>query len=293
MKTLAVLSGNSGVGKNTITASLAVILGNKHTIVVADCDVDAPNLALVLGIKEENFQVVEHVQTSKRAKLIIEKCNTCKECLDTCNYSSLIWDHGKNSPIINNLCVGCGTCTVKCPENAIALESVENASIKIGETEYGFPIISGQLDTGESGSEKVVTAVKIWSSEIAETINAEFLIVNSAAGIGRPVITSLKGSDYVLLLTEPTPAAFWDLQRAIELVNDFDIPHGVIINKCNINKTFTKKIEEFFTRNNIPIIGEIPYNKKFVDAMVNLKPVVVFEPEFADIFLEILENWIL
>ena len=291
MKKLAVISGKGGAGKSTITASLAYILGTKHKIVVVDCDVDAPNQALILGIKEENLQLMERVQTSARAKLIIEKCNGCQKCLDTCNYLSLYWDHDKNLPIINNLlCMGCGACTITCPENAIELESVENASIKIGETKYGFPIVSGELDIGASGSGKVVTAVKNLGSEIAENINAEFLIVDSAAGIGCPVIASLRGSDYVILVTEPTPPAFSDLQRAMELVNHFNISHGVIINKYNINKSFTKKIEQYFSRNNIPIIGKIPYDKKFVDALVNLKPIVVFEPEFIDLFNEILEK---
>ena len=146
------------------------------------------------------------------------------------------------------------------------------------------------MDIGASGSGKVVTAVKNLGSEIAENNNAEFLIVDSAAGIGCPVIASLRGSDYVVLVTEPTSPAFWDLQRAMELVNHFNIPHGVIINKYNINKSFTKKIEQYFARNNIPIIGKIPYDRKFVDALVNLKPIVVFEPEFVDIFHEIIEK---
>ena len=291
MKTLTVLSGKGGVGKSTITASLAVLLGKKHKIVVVDCDVDAPNLALVLGIEEENLKLIERVHTSERANLIMGKCNACKECLDTCNYASLSWDHGNNLPKINNLlCVGCGACTIACPTNAMELKSIENASIKIGETAYGFPIVSGELDIGASGSGKVVTAVKIWGSETAENVNSDFLLVDSAAGIGCPVIASLRGSDYVLLVTEPTPPAFWDLQRAIELVNHFNIPHGVIINKYNINKTFTDKIEEFFVRNNIPVIGKIPYDRRFVDALVNLKPLVVFEPEFEDIFLDIIEK---
>ena len=291
MKKLAVISGKGGAGKSTITASLAFLLGNKHKIVLVDCDVDAPNQALILGIEEENLQLMERVQTSARANLIIEKCNACQKCLDTCNYLSLSWDHDKNLPRINNLlCLGCGACTIICPENALELQSIENASIKMGETKYGFPIISGELDIGASSSGKVVTAVKSLGSEIAENINAEFLIVDSAAGIGCPVIASLRGSDYVILLTEPTPPAFSDLQRAIELVNHFNIPHGVIINKYNINKSFTKKIEQFFDINNIPIIGKIPYDKKFVDALVNLKPIVVFEPEFVDLFNEIFEK---
>ncbi|NMC58663.1 MAG: 4Fe-4S binding protein [Candidatus Methanofastidiosa archaeon] len=201
------------------------------------------------------------------------------------------WDYNKNLPVINDLlCVGCGACTIACPESALELESVENASIKICETEYGFPVVSGQLDIGESGSGKVVTAVKMRASEIAENINTEFLIIDSASGIGCPVIASVRGSDYVLLITEPTPTAFWDLKRAIGVVKHFDIPHGVTINRYDINKNFAEQIEEYFARGNIPVIGKIPYDRRFVDALVNLKPVIVFEPEFMDVFLKILEK---
>jgi MinD superfamily P-loop ATPase len=291
MKTIAVLSGKGGVGKSSITASLAVLLADNHKIVAADCDVDAPNLALVLGIEEKNFKLLERVETSERAMLIGEKCNACGECLDSCNFSAVKWDYNKKLPVINDLiCIGCGACTVACPEDALKLESVENASINIGETEYGFPVVSGQLDIGESGSGKVVNTVKMRASEIAGDINAEFLIVDSAAGIGCPVIASVRGSDYVILVTEPTPAAFWDLKRAIEVVKHFDIPHGVVINRYDINNKFTEEIGEYFALNNIPVLGKIPYDKKFVYALVNLKPAAVFEPEFADIFLQILKK---
>ncbi|MCE5214384.1 MAG: ATP-binding protein [Methanobacterium sp.] len=291
MKTIAVLSGKGGVGKSSITASLAVLMAEKHKIVAVDCDVDAPNLALVLGVEEKNFELVERVQTSERAKVIEERCNQCEECLNACKFSAMDWDEYVNLPRINKfLCTGCGACTLACSENAIKLESIETASIKIGETEYGFTIVFGQLDLGESGSGHVVNAVKIWGSEIAEAFNAEYMIVDAAAGIGCPVIASVRGSNFVILITEPTPAAFSDLKRAIELVNHFNIPHGVIINRFDINNKFTDKIEEYFKGNDIPVLGKIPYNRKFVDALVNLKPIVVFEPEFTNIFLEILEK---
>ena len=194
-------------------------------------------------------------------------------------------------PMINKfMCIGCGACTQVCDENALELKSVDIASVKVGETEYGFPNVSGQLNIGESGSGSVVTTVKIWASEIAETINAEYMIIDSAAGIGCPVIASVRGSDYVVLVTEPTPAAFWDLKRAIDIVKHFNIPHGVIINKYDINCEFTEQVEEYFNINEIPVLGEIPFDQKFVYALVNLKPAVIFEPEFTDKFQEIIKN---
>ena len=289
MKTITILSGKGGVGKSSVTASLAVLLAENHKIIAADCDVDAPNLALVLGVEDGSFELLERVKTTERAVLKKEKCNACKNCLDICNFSAINWNWEENLPHINHLlCTGCGTCTLTCPLNAIKLDTFENASIKGGDTEYGFPIVSGQLDIGASGSGNVVNAVKIWASEIAETINAEYMIVDSAAGIGCPVIASVRGSDYVIMVTEPTPAAFSDLKRAIEVVEHFEIPYGIVVNKYNINNNFTKKIEEYFSIKNIPVIGKIPYEKKFVNALVNLKPAVVFEPEFTGIFNKII-----
>ena len=291
MKSITVLSGKGGVGKSSITASLAVLLADNHEIVAVDCDVDAPNLALVLGAEDKDLELLERVKTSERAVLLEENCNACKDCLQACNYAAIKWDDVENLPKINNfLCIGCGACTFTCPENAIRLETFENASIKAGDTEYGFPIVSGQLDIGASGSGKVVSAVKIWASEIAETINAEFMIVDSAAGIDCPVIASVRGSDYVILVSEPTPAAFSDLKRAIEVVKHFKIPHGVLINRYDINNKFTEEIEEYFSTKRIPVIGKIPYDKKFVYALVNLKPIVVYEGEFAGIFRQILKK---
>jgi MinD superfamily P-loop ATPase len=291
MTTITVLSGKGGVGKSSITASLAVLLADKYKIVAGDCDVDAPNLALILGVEEESFQLMERVRATERATLIEENCSKCKECVNVCNFGAIQWDYHKKLPRINNfLCTGCGACNLACTESAIKLESLESASVKVGETEYGFPVVSGQLDTGASGSGNVVNAVKIWISEIAETIDAEFVVIDSAAGIGCPVIASVRGSDYVILVTEPTPAAFSDLKRAIEVVKHFNIPHGVVINRYDINCELTEEIGKYFAINDIPVLGKIPYDKRFVDALVNLKPVVVFEPKLADIFLEILRD---
>lgn len=291
MKTITVLSGKGGVGKSSITASLAVLLAKNHKIIAADCDVDAPNLALVLGVEDKDLELLERVKTSERAVLLKENCNACKDCLQACNYAAIKWDDVENLPKISNfLCVGCGACTLVCLENAIRLETFENASITAGDTEYGFPIVSGQLDIGASGSGKVVNAVKIWASEIAGTINAEFMIVDSAAGIGCPVIASVRGSDYVILVSEPTPAAFSDLKRAIEVVEHFKIPRGGLINKCDINNKFSEEIEEYFSTNSITVIGKVPYDKKFVYALVNLKPVILSDDEIADIFRRILKK---
>ncbi|WJI09754.1 4Fe-4S dicluster domain-containing protein [Methanobacterium sp. CWC-01] len=289
MKTITILSGKGGVGKSTLTSSLAVLLGKENKIVAVDCDVDAPNLGLVLGLEEGDFQSWESIKATEKAQVEKNKCKSRKACLSACKFGAINWLNEENMPHINDfLCVGCGACVVACPECAIEFKPVENAKIGIGETDYGFPVVSGQLKIGESGSGRVVDAVKNRAYQLAEDLQAEYLIVDSAAGIGCPVVASVRGSDYVIMVTEPTPVAFADFQRALEMVRFFGIPHGMVINRWDINEKFAKKIENYSRAEKIPLLGEIPYDKRFVEALINLKPAVVYEKDFEEIFKEIL-----
>lgn len=303
MRTITVLSGKGGAGKSTLTASLSVMLANDYKIVAVDCDADAPNLALVLGLKEENFDSWESIRTGEKIEFSKEKCKTLKfcpkcqglkKCLNACNYSAITWNPKEDLPEINQLlCVGCGACQLACPTGALILKKVENARIGFGKTEYGFPIVSGQLKLGESGSGKVVNALRTKAEEIARDIPADFMILDAAAGIGCPVIASVRGSDYVILVTEPTPVAFWDLKRALELVDHFNIPCGVVINRWGINKDFTYSLQDYFKKNQIPVLGLIPYDVRFVKSLVNLKPAVIHEKNFKPIFIQIMDNCLL
>ncbi|MBU4493624.1 MAG: ATP-binding protein [Nanoarchaeota archaeon] len=289
-KILTIISGKGGTGKTTVASCLAVMLSREKNIAVADCDVDAPNLGLSLGLKEKDYSSLVKIKASEKAELIKEKCTGCKKCLNICSFNAIKWNKKQNIPVFDKLlCSGCGTCKIICPENAIRLKKIENASIGVGET-YGFSIISGQLKIGESGSGRIVMEVKRKAREIAGKENAELILVDSSAGIGCPVIASVNGSDYVIAVTEPTPSALSDLKRGLKIVNHFGIPCGIVINKYDLNKEFSNKIEKFAHKNKIPILGKIPYNKEFVKALVNLKPAVVYNKRFEPLFLRILNN---
>jgi len=286
-KKITILSGKGGVGKSSITASLAVLLAKKKKIIVADCDVDAPNLALVLGVRK--FEKSEKIQTSEKAVIDYKKCTSCKKCFGNCYFNAIEWKN--NKPLINNmLCEGCGVCSLVCPKNAIKLIKVENAEIGYGKTDYNFKIVSGQLKIGESGSGKVVTYVKTRAAEIGKEDNTEIMLVDAAAGIGCPVIASVTGSDFIIAVTEPTPSALNDLKRALEMVKHFKVPVGIVINRYDINKEFTKKIEKFAQIENIKILEKIPYDRKFVNALVNLKPIVVYDKSKIKIFQNIIND---
>jgi len=286
MKQITILSGKGGVGKSSIAASLAIALSKEHKIICADCDVDASNLALVFGLREKNFEQWKKISTNEKAFLDEKKCNGCKKCIDKCYFNAISWDEKKKQPVFDGFsCEGCGVCPMICPENAISLKEVENAKIGFGKTKYGFVVVSGQLEMGESGSGKVVAEVKKLAKEKAE--NAELMIVDSAAGIGCPVIASVVGSDFVIAITEPTPSGLSDLKRALQITSHFGIKSGIIINKFDLNPEFTKKIESFASENNLEIITKIPYDKSFIDALLNLTPIIVFNPKTKKFFEEI------
>ncbi|MBN2330496.1 MAG: ATP-binding protein [Candidatus Aenigmarchaeota archaeon] len=289
MKSITVLSGKGGVGKSMLASSLAVLLAGERKIVAADCDVDAPNLGLSLGLNDDMYDTWKEITTNKKALLKKDLCTGCKECLGICAFGAITWDKSLEKPVFNNLkCEGCGACLIACPNNAIKLESVKNAKIGIGKTKYGFPIVTGQMKMGHSGSGKVVFYVKKKAQEIAQHEKSDLMLIDAAAGIGCPVIASIQGSDYVIAVTEPTPSALNDLKRALSVVNHFGIRSGIVINKFDLNEGFSKKIEKFSAANGIRLLGKIPYSRKFVEALVNLEPVVDYDKGFETVFRRIL-----
>ena len=218
MKTITILSGKGGVGKSSITASLAITLAKRRRIICADCDVDASNLALVFGIKEKDFEEYLPISTIQKAVFDLSKCNSCRKCFEECYFDAIELVNDK--PKLKEFsCEGCGVCQLVCPVDAIKLVDEKNAKIGYAKTKYGFRIFSAQLDVGASGSGKIVSAVKKKAEALAQ--DAEIMLVDSSAGVGCPVIASVSGSDYALLVTEPTPSGFSDMKRAIKIVNHF------------------------------------------------------------------------
>ena len=272
---LVVASGKGGVGKSMLASSLAMLFAQKKKIVAIDCDVDAPNLHLWLG-ENERWDEIKKISTNEKPVIDKTKCNLCGKCVDICAFNALSINNSEL--IVNNyFCEGCGACEAVCPNGAIKMVPVKNAEIRIkkihlrrgfgGQAVYGFPLVSAQLYPGESGSGKIVDYIK----QKAEKFEYELMIIDSPAGVGCPVIAAVRDANLAILVTEPTPSGLADLKRVLSVVNYFKISYGVVINKWDINRQMSKRIEREFAGR---ILGRISYDQKIFTAIANLTPIM-------------------
>ena len=277
---IVVASGKGGVGKSMLASALILLFSKEKKVVACDCDVDAPNLGLWLGITE--YDTKEKVSTSEKAFIDKKKCIRCGKCKEVCNFKAI---EKKNDEFEVNpfLCEGCGACKLVCPVNAIKIKPVKNGEIRVNKTKYNFPLISGKLYVGETGSGKIVEELKNKTEEFSYDV----AIFDSPAGIGCPVIASVRGTDYAILVTEPTPSGFSDLKRILEIVNHFQISYGIVINKYDINQKVSEEIEKWAKEK---FLGKISYDKKVIDCIVNLKPIIKSDSKVVNEIDEIFKN---
>jgi len=270
MKQILVISGKGGTGKTVITANFAALSENK---VMADCDVDAADLHLLLHpeIKEEyNFE------GGKTAVIAQEKCINCGKCRETCRFEAI--KEEENKTIIDSLaCEGCGACTLVCPEDAITLKVEEEVGHWfISETKYG-PMVHAQLGIAQENSRRLVSLVREKAQDIALEKKLNYIIIDGPPGIGCPVIASLSGVDLALVVIEPTLSGMHDAQRAINVAKHFGIKTVVCINKCDINLKNSKIIKKDCSASGIPVIGEIPFDRIVPESLVEGKPIVEYK----------------
>jgi len=284
---LVIASGKGGVGKSMLCSVLVMLFSQNKKVVAVDCDADAPNLAIWLGGVKKWDKTIP-VITSARPEFDYRKCNGCSLCAKNCRFSAIEMVNGK--PQLNPfLCEGCGACEVVCPQKAITLKPVQNGEIRIKRTKYGFPLVSGQLYPGETGSGKVVTEIK----KESEKFKYNLMLIDSSPGTGCPVIASLQDSNFAILVTEPTPSGFTDLKRVLEVVNHFKIPWGLVINKWDINSQLSDKIEKWAGKK---LLGKISYDKKIFKAITSLTPILETnlkaKKEINNIFKKVNKLWL-
>ncbi|PLX15539.1 MAG: (4Fe-4S)-binding protein [Candidatus Muiribacterium halophilum] len=271
MKELVIISGKGGTGKTSLTAAFIKLMGR---CVAADCDVDAADLDLLLGSKNKSMS---EFTGRKRPVIDEKKCTSCGKCYEVCEFDAII--KGEISYNVDNYsCEGCGACYYFCPENAITFEPAKSGEVYISDTKNG-PFVHARLIPGEENSGKLVIAVKNEAKRLAIDNNIENIIIDGSPGTGCPVIATISGSDYVVVVTEPTFSGMHDLERVLALTDRFSIKAGVIVNKSDINVRISKEIQEKVKASGKVILGEIPYDREFIDALQDGKSIVEFNKD--------------
>jgi len=267
MKELVVISGKGGTGKTSITAAFASLA---QDFVLADCDVDAADLHLVMSpvIKEK-----QDFSGGKQASIVTEKCIGCGKCADMCRFGAISLNGTGNETIEKTYavdpvsCEGCKVCVEFCPVEAVEFKDAINGQWFISDTRFG-PMVHAKLGIAEENSGKLVTLIRKEAKKIAEEQNKNLLIVDGSPGIGCPVIASITGADLVLVVTEPTLSGIHDLERVAQLTSNFGIKTLVCVNKADINPEMTEKIEKDAKEKGLRVIGKIPYDESFTKAQI-------------------------
>jgi len=240
---ISVASGKGGTGKTLVATSLALSLKHSDRVQLLDCDVEEPN---------DHILIKPEITGSKAVSIPVpkvdeEKCTYCGKCAEVCAYNAIavIRNHVLTFP---QLCHGCGACSYLCPEKAISEESRQVGVIEWGQSD-GLNFAQGRLEVGETWTHPIVKEVKQYAN------NADIIIIDVAPGTSCPVVEAVRGSDFCLLVTEPTPFGLNDLALAVDTVRELDIPCGVVLNRAGVGDS---RVEEYCQKENIPVLLTIP-----------------------------------
>ena len=281
MKEIVVISGKGGTGKTSIVASFAALAGKKA--VLADCDVDAADLHLVL---EPQILTRETFVGGKKARIKHGHCLGCGECVQVCRFDAIDSDGPGNGRVGQTFrvdplsCEGCGVCVHFCPEQAIEFAPAPSGQWFVSETRFG-PMVHARLAVAAENSGKLVSLVRIRAKQIADERNCEFVLIDGSPGIGCPVIASITGADMVVIVTEPTRSALHDLDRVVDLTRHFGVSAFVCINKWDLNEELTAQIESRAREQEIPVVGRIRYDTDITKAQIRKQSVIEYQTEGA------------
>lgn len=265
VKELVIISGKGGSGKTSITLALSSFFENK---LMVDCDVDASDMHLILNpkIKEKH-----DFYSGKKAVIDESKCIKCGLCKGVCVFKAI-----SDEIVINDyFCEGCGACKIKCPQDAINLVQQKSGEWFESKTRLG-ELIHAKLGVGEENSGKLVSQIRTQARVNASKEKNDLIIVDGSPGIGCPVIASITGANLVLIIIEPTLSGLHDAKRVIELANHFKVKATACINKFDVNQQVYTEIEKFLQKNNVELLGKIPYSKDFTKAMIENKTLIEY-----------------
>lgn len=282
MKQLVILSGKGGTGKTSVAAAFAHLAhSDSLRAVLADADVDAANLELVLSP-----HVIEEHDFVGGAVAVIDpaQCEGCGVCVSVCRFDA-VYPHPNPPPLTGEgyvvdpiACDGCAACVYQCPTNAIRMEPQIAGRWFRSETRYG-PLFHAALRPAQENSGKLVTLVKQQARLLALDENYPLVIIDGPPGIGCPVISAVSGADLALIVTEPTVAGMHDLDRALKTTTHFRVPSFVCINKADVYPDGAAQIEAECRARNIEIVGCIPFDQTVTEAMVNGAPVTAYRAD--------------
>jgi len=274
MKRIAVASGKGGTGKTTVAVALAESLSsnNGQPVLISDCDVEAPNVHLYLD---------PEIQQSKGVHILIpqideNKCTGCGVCSEVCQYNAIIIL--KDRPMVfPSLCHGCGSCALNCPDNAIREIPNQIGTLERGTGKEEIFLRYGLLDPGEPLTVPVISDLRKWNDGFSLDIE----IIDSPPGASCPVVEAIRGVDFLILVTEPTPFGLHDLKQAHQVANELGIQAGVIINRDGMGET---DIGEYCNQNNIALLMKIPLDKEIGAGLARGDTLLEIYPEYGDKF---------
>jgi MinD superfamily P-loop ATPase len=264
MKEIIVLSGKGGTGKTTVVGSFAALAGSK---VLADCDVDAADLHLLLSPSERQKS---EFWSGQIAQIDEDLCTECGLCEELCRFDAI-----KGFRVDPVSCEGCGFCSQICPVEAITMKENMSGYWFISDTRYG-PLVHARLGIAQENSGKLVAVVRQQAKQIAEERNIDHIISDGPPGIGCPVISSLSGVSLALLVTEPTLSGMHDLDRVLDVCRHFGVPALVCINKYDLNEENTRQIESQCLSQGVEIVGKISFDNVVTRSIVHRVPVVEY-----------------
>ncbi|MGC9454064.1 MAG: ATP-binding protein [Phycisphaerae bacterium] len=275
-KELVVISGKGGTGKTSIVASFAALAGN---LVLADCDVDAADLHLLLEpkvVRRENFS------GGKRARIMPGHCTACGKCEEVCRFDAIYFDGPGNGKVDRTFrvdpiaCEGCGVCSWFCDYDAIEFAPVINGQWFVSETRHG-PMVHAKLGIAEENSGKLVSTVRKEAGVVARERNVDLILIDGSPGIGCPVIASITGADAVLIVTEPTLSGLHDLGRVAEVAGHFGVKTMVCINKWDLNPEVAAEIERQAEERGLTTVGRVRYDRAVTEAQLRRQAVVEYQ----------------
>jgi len=269
MKELVVISGKGGTGKTSVAGGFAVLASRNGRSVVADCDVDAADMHLILA---PNVRETHEFTASELAVVDPDKCTGCTKCEEMCRFGAVSFE--KCIAVIDPIaCEGCGVCAEFCRPGAITMQPRVSGQWFVSTTRAGA-MVHARLGIAEANSGKLVSQIRKRARQIAEDENCDYLIVDGSPGLGCPVIASVTGADALLVVTEPTQSGLHDMERVLELARHFEIPQHVCVNKADINPEVAGEIEYKAAESGAAVTPRIPYDPDVTRAQVAQQTIV-------------------